>query len=372
MNAFFLVVDENLLEIASVQAFQLVNVWDVDIHVFIEGEITDAIESKCVFNPNIFYHCNELSKHLPKGMPESANWPKIVYLRIFAPSVLRNYQRLIYLDSDIFPRRKDEFVWTVPLPSGLGAIHDTGVVFETLSGQEFAGRNTKATKEDWLKEVGIQDTRYFNSGVLLIDPEKWREKNWADLLCSYVHIFGDNMRMFDQDFLNFTFQGHWTELSPSYNFQFSIMGFGYEIALNPVFLHFSLLDKPWLGRYVPDIFDLEQAAFVKYEEMFQDAGFSMKDVRKPLRQSKIARAKFRLRRWLSERGWVTKKERTLRNKWRIQHDELRNFIETSIASDCFADHLEDPFNRIDDVDLKFDGKKLRTCLSKDTLDSLFK
>jgi len=372
MNAFYLVVDENYLNIASIQAFRLASLWNVDVHVFIEGRITKNSELKYVSDPKIFYHHDELGKYLPKGLPESAKWPTIVYLRMFAPSVLQNYQRLVYLDADILPLRKDDFIWSVPLPSGLGAVHDTDVVCSAPSGQHYAGKNSKEAKEGWLKGIGLENKRYFNSGVLLIEPEKWLQKNWADLLSTYVQSFGESMRMFDQDFLNFTFQGIWTELSPRYNFQASIMGFGYENTINPIFLHFSLTDKPWLGRYVSDIMDLDQAAFLSYERIFANSGFLIQDVKNPKKISKVSRAKCHLRRWLSEHGWITHKERALRKKWSTQQDELNTFFETAAVSDYFADKLGYPFHRASDVELKFDGKRLRACLSSETLAQFMK
>lgn len=372
MNAFYLVVDENYLKIASIQAFRLVSLWNVDVHVFIEGGIKENIELNYVSDPKIFYHHDKLGRYLPRGLPESAKWPSIVYLRMFVPNLLQKYQRLVYLDADIFPLRNDDFIWSVPLPSGLGAVHDTDVVFSAPSGQHFAGKNSNEAKERWLKGIGIEDKRYFNSGVLLIEPEKWLQKNWADLLSTYVQSFGDNMRMFDQDFLNFAFQEIWTELSPRYNFQASIMKFGYEDAISPIFLHFSLTDKPWLGRFVSDIMDLDQAAFLSYQRIFENLEISMEDVKKPKKISKVSRAKYRLRRWLSEHGWVTKKERILRKEWFARRDELNMFFEMSVVLERFADKLGSTLHRESDVKLKFDGKELRVCLSSKALADFMK
>ena len=74
MNAFFVVVDENLADIAGAQAPHLASLWpDCDSHIFVERQnLGRAIRE--VRAPRLLYHYQELSGFLPAALPDSARW----------------------------------------------------------------------------------------------------------------------------------------------------------------------------------------------------------------------------------------------------------------------------------------------------------
>ena len=111
------------------------------------------------------------TKHRLKGLKATFNWPLTAYLRLLAPDLIADKGRLLYLDSDIVVN---------------GAL---GPLFEVDMGENpLAARYDKGD--------------YFNSGVLLIDLEKWREEKITERTLAWALEKGDALKFPDQDALN--------------------------------------------------------------------------------------------------------------------------------------------------------------------------
>lgn len=295
-QAFYYIVDERLAGVTSVLACRLVGLWDRDVHIFVEsnkGKAAEYLDNR-IEHPRIFYHDRKLEPYLPAELPESTKWPSIVYSRIFAPRFLREYDRVIYLDADILPIRRSEQIWTLPLPHGLAAVHDYAVTHDS----PFAHN----TKTEWLRSIGVSDNRYFNSGVLVIDVKRWLEVDFSTLLTRYVESHGENMRMFDQDFLNSIFQGKWSELSPSWNFQATIFDLDVDKLFPPVFLHFSKIDKPWMGRFDANIDDIDKLSYVYLTSLANSCDVDISYLFSERKISLYSKFRYYLRKKMSESG----------------------------------------------------------------------
>jgi len=70
------------------------------------------------------------------------------------------------------------------------------------------------------KLLGLDEhTGYFNSGVILFDAVKWRERNCTERIVDHVKRIRAHYMSPDQDLLNVVFQGEISLLPASYNFQ---------------------------------------------------------------------------------------------------------------------------------------------------------
>ncbi len=200
-NAFYFVVDENYLPMAAAQAFILAGFDRFDVHVFVERNnknvsVADLIPASIVKSERISYHLDKLEYFLPEGLPESQKWPSIVYLRLFVPDLLKDYSQLVYLDADIAIADDPSAIFDLEVPATIAAVHDYGILGETIV--PFPG--VEYTKEEWLGGIGLQGCRYFNSGILLINADRWRQLDIRRLLSEYFDQFGHRVTMFDQDF----------------------------------------------------------------------------------------------------------------------------------------------------------------------------
>ena len=346
---FFFVVYEHLALVALTVAQTLRLQSDADIHIFIEDPA--ASEHPGFENDRIYVHRNQLSQFLPTGMPSSHYWPEIVYLRIFAPLMLGEYDRLLYLDADIIPLTQvHPDIWTTQLKGPLGAVLDFGAIEDSPI--------KKLSKREWLQGLGIQSDTYFNSGVMLIDVASWLKIDFGAQLKVFVDQHRSAITMFDQDFLNWLLQDQWTDLGPAWNFQASLFGFGLEYLLTPVFLHFSKPEKPWLRQHHLTIVDLDKVGSDVFTRMSNQCHIDLSHLVRPKRLSAIARFRYAIREKFSLRGYRTKKERLLRLAWDKRRRAVIHYVldpSHQFAASTNPASLDLALS----VEPVFDGKNLR-------------
>ena len=93
------------------------------------------------------------------------------------------------------------------------------------------------------------DAPYFNSGVLLIDINKWKNLN----LESKILEIGSHQAypFLDQDILNIIFKNNWTRLGREFNYLhiFKLDEFDQSFSENPSIIHF-IGTKPWKNSII--------------------------------------------------------------------------------------------------------------------------
>lgn len=139
-------------------------------------------------------------------------------VRLLAVDAVQCFGRhLLYLDVDMLCLK--------PLSLLLGQYPCNG---EVLSASEEKGHQEQV--------CGVNISRYFISGILLIDLKEWRKLNVGreSIACAIKH----HPKYPDQDALNATLQGQW------HCFDNGIQGF-WEERKNTIFVHF-VGSKPWL------------------------------------------------------------------------------------------------------------------------------
>lgn len=174
------------------------------------------------------------------------------YLRLRLADVVPNrHQRVIYLDADTICLQALDALATIDLEGhAIAAARDTST--PTVSSSR--GIASYA-------ELGLSgDEPYFNSGVLVIDLEKWRQAQPAVFAQSYVDRFGTVQQALDQEILNALFVSDWEELHPRWNASprlFNYEGWTDEVARSafesvvfearsyPAVVHFLGPKKPW-------------------------------------------------------------------------------------------------------------------------------
>lgn len=135
-----------------------------------------------------------------------------------------------------------------------------------LAGFDLAGRTLAAVRDsvspwaagvygaDW-EPLGIDPSSpYFNSGVLLIDLDRWRQEGSGSACIDLLRRV--DARWGDQDALNKVFEGAWTELPRRWNVQTADLqrdSFSWALAREeaqaaverPGIVHFTSREKPW-------------------------------------------------------------------------------------------------------------------------------
>ncbi len=140
---------------------------------------------------------------------DGSTFPKNVYARLcisyFLPSTVN---RAIYLDTDTLVLGNIRDLWNIDLRGmALGAVRDLS---ETVSSDWGGIPNYSA--------LGIPaETKYFNSGILLIDVQKWRNDNIPEAIIQCIQANIAYASFPDQYGLNVYFANQWHELDPLWN-----------------------------------------------------------------------------------------------------------------------------------------------------------
>ena len=140
---------------------------------------------------------------------DNSTFPLNVYIRLFIPHFIPpSLGRVLYLDVDMIVETDIARLWEMDMQGRVIA----GVVdrSETVSSKWGGITN--------YKELGLHpETKYFNSGLLLMDPIKWREE---DLTSRILACVSENSRYAgfpDQYGLNVVLANQWLELDSRWN-----------------------------------------------------------------------------------------------------------------------------------------------------------
>lgn len=153
------------------------------------------------------------------------------YYRLIAPNLLpADVDKAIYVDSDIIVNE------------------DIAELFY-INIENFIVAAVEESEQDpeRIRKLGIENSRYFNAGVLLIDLIKWRKANITKKAFQYIVHNPDKLIYWDQDALNAVFGGEWYQIDAKWNVQtkfFELEKYK-EVCLNPGIIHFTTDVKPW-------------------------------------------------------------------------------------------------------------------------------
>ncbi|GHA48886.1 general stress protein A [Salinimicrobium marinum] len=157
------------------------------------------------------------------------------YYRISIPDALPSeVTRVLYLDCDILINGDLLPLWSTELTdNAIAAV------------PEFDNKRNI--------EMGLGNTRTFNSGVMLMNLEKWRKEGISAKVLDFISSNPDKIRFWDQDALNAVLLKDWIELPVRWNLMVDFIYRKKEIQDtevladidNPAIIHFNQTFKPW-------------------------------------------------------------------------------------------------------------------------------
>ena len=133
-----------------------------------------------------------------------------IYARIFAPLVIENAERILYLDCDTL---------VCDSLSGLYEMNMDGFPFALCH---------DCIGQDYKKFINIDESApYFNTGVMLMDVQKWKESRCTERILEELAVPRGPMVLPEQDIIARVFQGEVKALAPRWNFlsQFSLFSY---------------------------------------------------------------------------------------------------------------------------------------------------
>lgn len=189
----------------------------------------------------------------------STVFPMEIYFRLFIPYLIEDYNKVIYLDSDIVIPGDISKLWEEKLDDKiLGVVRDLGMVASYYS--EKKSKKLDRYISDVLKDVNMDN--YFNSGMLLIDVIKFKEKFNLEKIINFIASRNDWLYP-DQDVLNILFRDDIKCINSKYNCYTETGGIRsianmrglvpdelldeyVEARKNPIMVHYALKEKPWV------------------------------------------------------------------------------------------------------------------------------
>ena len=162
------------------------------------------------------------------------------YLRVFLPELwAQDYDRLLYLDGDIFYQRGD-------IAALLGAdLHGAplGAVLDTKHWHK-----PRRPARD-IAALGLPHAPYFNGGVLLIDVAAFNGLRIGARIVDLIILRGQDLAWHDQTALNAIVAGQWAHLPVQWNFQYSHKTMLLSAHFDVCLFHFIGRRKPFYARY---------------------------------------------------------------------------------------------------------------------------
>jgi len=201
-------------------------------------------------------------------------WAQIeVYSRLLAPRVLpKDIHKVLYLDSDLVVLADVSPLYDIE--QGAAAIHAIQDTIGTVSG--YAGVFN-------YKELGIDPAApYFNSGVMLINLQQWRERHIAEKVIAYLQQYRESVKCWDQGGLNAILHDSWVPVDYTWNQMSDVLepelwiDIGRPISElrrtrnHPKIVHYTHSKKPWLGNELPRYsYFFNYLAKTKYRHAFK-------------------------------------------------------------------------------------------------------
>jgi len=159
-----------------------------------------------------------------------------IFTRLMIPEILQGRtERVLYLDADVLCVGKLTELVDLDISEDIAAVVADAPI----------------TTRRRVEVLQLEQARYFNSGVLLINTEKWIEN---DITARTLHVLSHRrggLRFPDQDVLNIVLDGRARYIEPKWNLLYGLIG-DLENGVthmkpldDPRFIHFAGAVKPW-------------------------------------------------------------------------------------------------------------------------------
>ncbi|MEG0852569.1 MAG: glycosyltransferase family 8 protein [Angelakisella sp.] len=198
-----------------------------------------------------FTNYRVVGTEVPHGFMEDApvlfHYTKEMYYRIFAAELLPpDVDKALYLDPDMIIINPLDILYNMELGDNLFAA---------------AKSPNPLTQKRFIKRLGMpEDAEYFNSGVLLMNLAKLRERDDHAAIAQYIEENGDILLLPDQDILNVFYNSNTIILDSNiYNFDaryYRVLSMLPPISQdenwideNTIVIHYCGKNKPWHKKY---------------------------------------------------------------------------------------------------------------------------
>ena len=234
----------------------------LDFHIMISGQVSEENRNRMSKLQELYGNCSvtlvDMKNAFDSTYITSSYITKATYYRLLLPSILNQYDKILYLDGDIIVRKDLWEMYSIDLQDNyIGAVKDFGQIVWTL--QPWA--------TDYAQRLGVREAdQFINAGILIMNLNKMREDNLEKAFDEYIPTLETRRLILnDQDVLNATCYDKIKFISPEYNaMQHFNPSFNYDTmptlvdcydmqeykkaCSDPTIIHYTSGDKPWKGN----------------------------------------------------------------------------------------------------------------------------
>lgn len=154
-----------------------------------------------------------------------------IYFRIFIPDMYPEYDKAIYIDSDII------------VPGDISELYDTDMHDNMIGVVTDGSVNDVPELQRYMTEsLGLKLGDYFNSGMLLMNMKELRNVHLAEHFLYLLNKYHFDCVAPDQDYLNSMCYGKIEYLDSCWD---AMPNRNKPEIENPKIIHYNLFDKPW-------------------------------------------------------------------------------------------------------------------------------
>lgn len=229
----FFCTDSNYIQFipAAIESIERFDKNIYQYHIITDTDInekTNAYFCELINSKKLTVHY--IKKEEYAGLYERAHFTQAMYYRLSIPE-MTEADTALYLDCDVLVRGKIGRLFDIDLKDNFVA----AVINPFMSRSDI-----------------VEQSDYFNSGVMVLNLKKWRASDVKSKVLSIVIKENARLKMPDQDALNIVFNGNWHRLPVKYNAQTSMFSAYRDLGKEekagvskPVIVHFSTSNKPW-------------------------------------------------------------------------------------------------------------------------------
>ena len=253
MLPIFLSSDENYAKYLTVTLQSIIANTKEKISVYVlDGGISEVNKTriqKMITEVGHNIEFIEMDFSLFENLPVVRHFSLNSYFRYLIPTLNQKIKKALYVDTDMVIEGDVKEIFDIDLEGkGLGA---TAYMDEDMNKNVYA---------DYKEKLSLPQThRYFNSGLLLINCDYWRNNQITEKLFQKTNELKNIIKMQDQDILNLVFKEDYKELPAQYNLVVDLTADyknfnSYLSSLKGCFvLHFTggRDVRPWMKSNVP-------------------------------------------------------------------------------------------------------------------------
>lgn len=233
---------------------------ELEFYIMISGEVSRENRERIKVLETLYKNCSvkllDMKDKFKTTYINPSHITTPTYYRLCLPSLLPNYDKILYLDGDIIVTKDLWEMFSTNISNCyIGAVKGFGQVCFQLN----------PNLKDYAKRLGIKDmNQCINAGVLIMNLKKMREDNLEDKFNRFIPTLRERKLILnDQDVLNAICYDRIKFLSPKYN-AFQHVSFNYnnfpilvdcydmnefkKACLDPTIIHYTSSHKPWKSK----------------------------------------------------------------------------------------------------------------------------